>query len=63
MAFWKCTLVPFPTLKSQEIPKQPDDPDSPGVPGFRTWRGVYLFVFAVFVLIVIGLTIFTRVFA
>jgi hypothetical protein len=40
----------------------PDD-DSPGVPCFRSWRGVYLFVFAVFVLIVIGLTVFTRAFA
>jgi hypothetical protein len=46
----------------EETPPAPDD-DSPGVPGFRTWRGVYLFVFAVFVLIVIGLTVFTRVFA
>jgi hypothetical protein len=43
------------------------DPDDghrpPGVPGFRSWRGVYLFVFVVFVLVVIGLTVFTRVFA
>ena len=30
----------------------PDD-ESPGVPGFRTWRGVYLFVFVVFVLVVV----------
>ena len=45
----------------------PDDKsaadDSPGVPFFRTWRGVYIFVFAVFVAIVIALTIFSRVFA
>lgn len=42
-----------------------DDRDDapPGVPGFRTWRGVYLFTFAVFVLVIIGLTVFTRVFA
>lgn len=34
--------------------------DAPGVPGFRTWRGVYLFVFGVFVAVVIALTIFTH---
>jgi hypothetical protein len=44
-------------------PDPEDDHGTPGVPGFRTWRGVYLFVFAVFVLVVIGLTIFTRYFA
>ena len=40
----------------------PDD-DSPGVPVFRTWRGVYWFVFACFTLVVVLLTIFSRVFA
>ena len=40
-----------------------EDDDSPGVPGFRTWRGVYLFVFGCFVVFVIALTIFSRVFA
>jgi hypothetical protein len=40
-----------------------DDHRPPGVPGFRSWRGVYLFVFGAFVLVVIGLTIFTRYFA
>ncbi len=38
----------------------PRDDESPGVPGFRSWRGVYLFVFACFVAIVIVLTIFER---
>lgn len=38
----------------------PPDDDAPGVPGFRTWRGVYLFVFAAFVLVVIALTVFTH---
>jgi len=42
-------------------PSAPDE--SPGVPGFRTWRGVYLFVFGWFVLVVVLLAIFTRVFA
>lgn len=37
--------------------------ESPGVPGFRTWRGVYGFVFGCFVALVIALTIFARVFA
>jgi len=37
--------------------------DAPGVPGFRTWRGVYLFVFAFFVLVVVLLALFSRLFA
>ena len=39
------------------------DDERPGVPGFRTWRGVYLFVFAIFVLVVVLLAIFSRVYA
>ena len=42
---------------------KPDDDDSPGVPGFRTWRGVYLFVFGSFILVVAALTLFSRIFA
>ena len=44
----------------------PDDhseAEPPDVPGFRTWRGVYLFVLALFVLVVALLTVFTRVFS
>jgi hypothetical protein len=37
--------------------------EGPGVPGFRTWRGVYWFVFAWFMLVVILLALFTRAFA
>jgi hypothetical protein len=47
-------------------PPPPDpatDDKSPGVPGFHTWRGVYLFVFAFFVLVVVLLTLFSRLFA
>jgi hypothetical protein len=33
------------------------------VPGFRTWRGIYIFVFAFFVLVVVLLTLFSRYFA
>ena len=37
--------------------------ESPGVPGFRTWRGVYLFVFGFFVLVVVLLALFSHYFA
>ena len=37
--------------------------EPPDVPGFRTWGSVYLFVFAFFVLVVVLLTVFTRVFS
>jgi len=39
----------------------PEEP--PGVPGFGTWRAVYIFVFVFFVLCVIGLALFSRVFS
>lgn len=41
----------------------PDSENDPGVPGFRTWRGVYFFVFAFFVAVVSGLVLFSRWFA
>jgi hypothetical protein len=44
-------------------PDRPPSDEPPGVPGFHTWRGVYLFVFGWFVLVVILLAIFTRAFA
>jgi hypothetical protein len=47
-------------MKSPD-PKDPDE--SPGVPGFRTWRGIYILVFAFFVLVVVLLAIFSRHFA
>jgi hypothetical protein len=34
-----------------------------GLPWPRTWRGVYIFVFAVFVLVVVALALFSRYFA
>lgn len=40
--------------------READEP--PGVPGFRTWRAVYVFVFATFVLLVVGLAIFSRIY-
>ena len=48
---------------SSAPPDPPPDNEPPGVPGFQSWRGVYLFVFGWFVLVVILLAIFTRVFA
>lgn len=34
-----------------------------GLPLLRTWRSVYWFVFAVFVVWIVGLALFTRAFA
>lgn len=43
----------------------PDDSadEAPGVPGFRTWRGIYVFIFVIFVAVVAALALFSRVFA
>ena len=42
----------------------PDDVEAPpAVPGFTTWRGVYLFVFVVFVGTVVALYAFSRAYA
>ena len=46
-------------MTKKEKPSPPDD-HSPGVPLFRTWRGVYLFIFGAFVAMVIALTFFAR---
>jgi hypothetical protein len=48
---------------SSRTPEPSDQDESPGVPGFRSWRGVYLFVFAFFVICVICLALFSRAFA
>ena len=46
------------------LPREPSAQDeSPGVPGFRSWRGVYLFVFVFFVVCVVLLALFSRAFA
>ena len=44
-------------------PEERFEAEPPEVPGFRTWRGVYLFVFGWFVLVVILLSVFTGIFA
>jgi hypothetical protein len=43
--------------------EQQSDAEPPALPGFRTWRGVYLFVLAWFVLVVALLAVFTWTFA
>lgn len=49
-------------MNTTDRPDSTPEDESPGVPGFRTWRGIYLFVFAWFVLVVVLLAIFTRMF-
>ena len=44
-------------------PAERPEAEPPDVPGFRTWRGVYLFVFGWFVLVVALLTVFTAIFS
>ena len=49
---------------SSLVPPNPaPDEEPPGLLGFKTWRGVYLFVFAWFVVVVVLLALFTRAFA
>lgn len=44
-------------------PPPPPNDEAPGVPGLRTWRGVYFFVLAAFIAVVIALTLFSRAYA
>lgn len=44
-------------------PDERGDSEPPDLPGFRTWRGVYLFVFGWFVLVLALLTAFTAIFS
>jgi hypothetical protein len=49
--------------REQTPPHAPDSvasgDEAPGVPGFRTWRGVYWFVFGCFIAVVVALTLFS----
>jgi hypothetical protein len=45
------------------LPDQRSDAEPPGLPGVRTWCGLYLFVFGWFVLVVVLLAAFTRIFS
>lgn len=49
------TLAPRPDASAEAEP--------PDVPGFRSWRGIYLFVFGWFVLVVVLLTVFMGMFS
>lgn len=40
-----------------------DEPPEEQPPGFRSWGGVYMFVFGIFVLVVLLLGLFTATFA
>ena len=42
---------------------QRSESEPPDLPGFRTWRAVYMFVFGCFVLVVVLLAVFTRIFS
>ena len=44
-------------------PDQRSTAEPPGLPGFRAWGGVYLFVFGWFVLVVVLLAVFGRIFS
>jgi hypothetical protein len=44
-------------------PDAPSGAEPPDVPGFHSWRGIYLFVFGWFVLVVVLLTVFTGIFS
>jgi hypothetical protein len=37
--------------------------EPPNLPGFRTWRGLYAFVLGWFVVVVLLLTLFSRIFS
>lgn len=55
-----------PVPPPDDHPHKSDTPsadEAPGVPGFRTWRGVYVFVFVAFAAMVAALALFTRVYA
>jgi len=44
-------------------PDQGSDAEPPDLPGFHAWRGVYLFVFGCFVLVVVLLAVFGRIYS
>ena len=50
-------------MKPSSLPDEHAEVEPPSLPGFRTWRGVYLFVFAWFVLVIVLLMAFTIIFS
>jgi hypothetical protein len=43
-------------------PERDSESEGTGLPGFRSWRGVYVFVLAVFVVYVVLLAVFSWTF-
>lgn len=52
----------LPSESTRPSPPAANEED-PGVPLFRTWGGVYAFVLGCFVVVVVLLTIFSRLYA
>lgn len=54
-----------PAKSDRGAPRVPPEPadEAPDVPGLHTWGAVYWFAFGTFVVVVVALTIFSRVFA
>jgi hypothetical protein len=50
-------------MRSTSRADERTESELPDVPGFRTWRGVYLFVFGWFVLVIVLLAVFTAIFS
>jgi len=55
-------MNPPPSSRDGEGKSSGSSDKSPGVPGFRSWTGVYWFVFASFVVVVVALALFSRAF-
>lgn len=55
-------MRPGDPAKPRASAPEPAD-EAPEVPGLRTWPAVYWFAFGTFLAVVLGLTIFSRVFA
>ena len=48
---------------TRPLPDHRSDDEPPDVPGFRTWGAVYLVVLGWFVVVVVLLAAFTRIFS
>jgi hypothetical protein len=55
-------MTPGDPAKLRTSAPEPAD-EAPDVPGLSTWPAVYWFAFGTFVAVVVGLTIFSRVYA
>jgi hypothetical protein len=50
-------------MAAPESDRNSNQDEVPGVPGFRSWPALYVFVIVVFVLTVVGLAVFSRIYA